>query len=179
MVTQSCHKESDVATLEQRCCAARSATWLVLQQDSRPPVSLSRVQRRGAITARLTIDLIRANIVAYKEGTDFDASASEVLLGAALFVGQAEGKPMTAAKAAAYIGMPRATAVRKLQEMKVGGVAEVSPDGRHWRLTFDATSERAKRTAELIEEKASAIQKAAAKLSKMDTPPVAGKPASS
>jgi hypothetical protein len=131
-------------------------------------MSLTRTQKRGAITARLTIDLIRANIVAYKEGTDFDASASEVLLGAALFVGQAEGRPMTAAKAAAYIGMPRATAVRKLNEMKAAGVADVTPDGRHWRLVFDANGERTKRTADLIEEKARAIHKAALELSKMD-----------
>lgn len=50
------------------------------------------------------------------------ADHSLLLIGSAIMVGHAEDKPMSATKIAQYIGLPRSTVVRKLNEFLRSGV---------------------------------------------------------
>jgi hypothetical protein len=61
----------------------------------------------------------------------FAANADDLLLVAAVFVGQEEGKTMPAAKFAAYAGLPRPTAVRKLKELEAAGIVTALDGGRY------------------------------------------------
>ncbi len=59
------------------------------------------------------------------------SNADDLLLVAGVAVGQAEGKPMKAGKGALYVGMPRATTIRKLRELEARGVVRVLPGGQY------------------------------------------------
>src|SRR3569833_117560 len=50
------------------------------------------------------------------------ADHSLLLIGSAIMVGHAENKPMSATKIAQYIGLPRSTVIRKLNEFQGAGV---------------------------------------------------------
>jgi CRP-like cAMP-binding protein len=50
------------------------------------------------------------------------ADHSLLLIGSAIMVGHAENKPMSATKIAQYIGLPRSTVIRKLNEFQRAGV---------------------------------------------------------
>lgn len=64
----------------------------------------------------------------------FASHAGDVLLLCAVAVGHGEGKPMTAHKLAGYVGMPRPTAVRRLQHLCALGLVQRG-DGGRFRLT--------------------------------------------
>jgi hypothetical protein len=57
-------------------------------------------------------------------GKRFGSCADELVLIAAVLIGQAEGKPMNASKLATYAGIPRTTVIRKLQALARRGVLE-------------------------------------------------------
>lgn len=73
---------------------------------------------------RLTIDMVRLAYTAYFAGDNFASGSELVLLCMAVGIGQLEGKPMSASKIAQYIGMPRATVMRKLAELQAMGLIE-------------------------------------------------------
>ena len=50
------------------------------------------------------------------------ADHSLLLIGSAIMVGHAENKPMSATKIAQYIGLPRSTVIRKLNQFQRNGV---------------------------------------------------------
>lgn len=75
-----------------------------------------------ALVARALLDALRAFGAAYLGHKRFGARADELVLLAAVFVGQAEGRPMNASKLADYAGMPRPTVIRKLQALARRGV---------------------------------------------------------
>ncbi|KVX10607.1 hypothetical protein WL01_22490 [Burkholderia ubonensis] len=77
-----------------------------------------------ALVARALLDVLRAFGAAYLGHKRFGARADELVLLAAVFVGQAEGKPMNASKLATYAGIPRPTVIRKLQALARRGVLE-------------------------------------------------------
>ncbi|EHP42310.1 hypothetical protein OR16_15314 [Cupriavidus basilensis OR16] len=72
----------------------------------------------------------------------FASHAGDVLLVCAVAVGDLEGKPMTAWKLAAYVGMPRPTIVRRLARMARAGL--VARDGRG---RYSLTTEGRRRAA--------------------------------
>jgi predicted transcriptional regulator len=53
---------------------------------------------------------------------DKPADHSLLLIGSAIMVGHAENKPMNATKIAQYVGLPRSTVIRKLNEFLRAGV---------------------------------------------------------
>lgn len=80
---------------------------------------------------RLLLDVARI-LSAGVLGKDRQAThADELLLVAAVFIGQAEGKPMKAAKLATYAGMPRPTAIRKLKAFQARGMVHLVDGGRY------------------------------------------------
>lgn len=95
--------------------------------------------RRGAhgvIISTLLIDLMRTTVELFLRERGAARFADDALLCTAMFLGQAEGKPMTAAKIAEYIGMPRPSAIRKLQALEARGVVEKAAGGK-WRIPIE------------------------------------------
>ncbi|WP_155755013.1 helix-turn-helix domain-containing protein [Burkholderia pseudomultivorans] len=80
--------------------------------------------RQRALLARTMLDTLREFCAAYLSRKRFGSRADELVLLAAVFVGQAEGRPMNASKLAAYAGIPRPTVIRKLQALARRGVLE-------------------------------------------------------
>jgi hypothetical protein len=124
---------------------------------------------QAVVIARLTVELVRTSILEFGKA-GMRLTAGEALLGAAIFMAQVQGRPMTAAKAAAYVGLPRPTAVRRLEDMRARGILEVQ--GGLWRAS-PASPALTETIARVIEVKTVLIKKAAAELSKMDSRTVA------
>lgn len=85
--------------------------------------SIRQARQRAALAAAL-LDVLRAFGAAYLGHKRFGARADELVLLAAVFVGQAEGKLMGASKLADYAGIPRPTVIRKLRALARRGVLE-------------------------------------------------------
>lgn len=80
--------------------------------------------------ARLWVELTRQlhKAVAPELQSQFGSRASLLLIGAAVYLSTIENNPMTASKLAGFIGMPRATVIRKLRTLCRRGVVERSGD---------------------------------------------------
>ncbi len=94
------------------------------------------------------------------------ASSRDVIICAGVYIGQAEGRPMTSAKLADFIAIPRATVVRRLRDLQaVGKVAQITRN--RWIIPTDPQG-----NCEIIErlfaETISHIHSTASQLSKMD-----------
>ena len=77
--------------------------------------------RERSIVATVMLDVRRAFGAAYLKRKRFGSSADELLLLAAVFVGQAEGRPMATAKVAEYAGVARPSAIRQRGLMEKSG----------------------------------------------------------
>jgi len=55
---------------------------------------------------------------------EFGSRTVLLLIAAAVFLGTIEGRPLTASKLAAYVGMPRPTVIRRLRILSRGGSVE-------------------------------------------------------
>lgn len=80
------------------------------------------------VIARLVIDLFR-NVSGHEEhwGTKCD----QTLILCAITIGETEGRPMSATKIAGYVGIPRGTLARKLQQLRDMGWVEVTERRRY------------------------------------------------
>lgn len=94
-------------------------------------------QGQSATVLRLLLELTRTLSAGLLREDRFAANADDLLLMCAVYVGQVEGKPMTAAKLAAYAGMARPTAIRKLGELQARGLVQPL-DRRRYALTLKA-----------------------------------------
>jgi len=74
--------------------------------------------------AKLALTIMRTASLVYFNEQNFGSCAPEVLMCIGIFIGQLEGRPMSAMKLAQYIGMPRATVIRKLTELMSRGLVE-------------------------------------------------------
>lgn len=83
--------------------------------------------------ARLWIELTRQlqRAAAPEAQSHFGTRAGDLLLRSAIYVGTVEGRPLTVAKLATYVGIPRPTVVRRLRELERRGLV-VRIDGT-WR----------------------------------------------
>lgn len=125
---------------------------------------------QGAVHARLLLAVLQVSAAALGDMGFADAAALDVLLIAGIYIGLADRRPMTAGKLAAYLGMPRATATRHLQEMMRIGIIE--QDAQHrWKLT--GRPEHHEILSRAVIANTQHILRAAASLSKMDTSDVA------
>jgi predicted transcriptional regulator len=83
------------------------------------------------------------------------ADHSLLLIGSAIMVGHAENRPMNATKIANYVGLPRSTVIRKLNEfLRVGAIARqgnvylLSEERAHNQTKYVAQAMRIFRAAE-------------------------------
>jgi DNA-binding IclR family transcriptional regulator len=95
-----------------------------------------------------------------------DTSCADIILFCAVLIGHAEGRPMTAGKIAAYVGMPRPTAVRRLQEMMGKGI--IRHDARKRWTMLTTQSARRDLIDSVIVANTQHIRRAVEALSKMD-----------
>jgi CRP-like cAMP-binding protein len=131
------------------------------------PHRIKHVHRR-LVLLRMMLRVRELITVAYI-GTDRPGSAADdVALIIGVFIGQAEGRPMTAAKLADYIGMPRPTVIRKLRALACRGLIEM--DDGCVRLPVAALNDP--RVLAACDAAVEAVQRAAADLSKTDTKPL-------
>jgi hypothetical protein len=79
-------------------------------------------QRR--ITARTMLDLFRLWSATFLDSDRFGVKSGDLLILAAVLVGQLEGRPMNASKLSDYSGIPRPTVVRMLRTMGRRGMIE-------------------------------------------------------
>jgi biotin operon repressor len=76
--------------------------------------------------ARCTLANIQAISRAYMEPKGFGTADMGIfLIGIAVFIGMAEGRPMSANKVSQFLGIPRATVARKLAQMRERGMVEI------------------------------------------------------
>ncbi len=77
------------------------------------PPRITNAKQRVEIL-KMLLEVMRGFCSAYFNGSRFGSCAPDLILVGAIFVGQAEGRPMNATKLAAFAGMPRATVIRRL-----------------------------------------------------------------
>jgi hypothetical protein len=121
---------------------------------------------QGAVIARLLLNLIETTAGGMMLAGAGDASCTDIILLCAVMIGHADGRPMTASKLAAYVGMPRPTVFRRLQELMSRGI--IGHDARkRWRLL---TIDMARRDLidSVVVANAQHVFRAADALSKMD-----------
>jgi len=79
---------------------------------------MHRSERLALATAYIALTRVMVDSVFGKKPADH----SLLLIGSAIMVGHAEDKPMNATKIAQYIGLPRSTVIRKLNQFLEAGV---------------------------------------------------------
>lgn len=123
-------------------------------------------RQQRLLVAKAVIEILRVMGSAYFKTERFGACADDGILCSAIFIGQAEGKPMGPSKLAYYAGMPRPSVVRKLRKMEAAGYVERDADGCYLLpysiLNSDDVVAATKTTVKCITD-------ASAKLSKMDS----------
>lgn len=129
------------------------------------PKSISKREQKLVI-CKLALDLLRLNYEYAFPSEPFGARAMDGLLMTAVFVGFAEGKPMPAGKLAAYAGVPRSTADRRLRALQREGYVQRDADGCYLLCPQPFENER---FASVISASVRMIIRAGAALSKMDT----------
>lgn len=76
------------------------------------------------------------------------ADHSLLLIGSAIMVGHAENRPMNATKISHYVGLPRSTVIRKLNEFAVSGV--VARHGNVYLLSEERAQNQTKYITEAV-----------------------------
>ena len=94
----------------------------------------SRIRERASL-ARLTIGLVKTVLKGRARTRPIGGSVGSLLISGAVLIGQADGKPKTASDIARYLGVPRATAQRKLNSLVRQG--EVYRHGGRYCMTAD------------------------------------------
>lgn len=80
---------------------------------------------RAYVLSRLFIAMTRNGSHGLLGSPSHGSMATELALVCAIYIGQKEGRPMSAYKLSTYSGIPRPTVVRKLRELQARGVVEI------------------------------------------------------
>ncbi|MCC8946024.1 helix-turn-helix domain-containing protein [Bradyrhizobium sp. Arg62] len=90
----------------------------------------------------LWIELARglSSAIAPDMQAKFGSRIGNLLIAAAVYIGTIEGRPMSVSKIASFVGMPRATVIRRLHELRRYGTVE------RVRGTYRTPADRVKRT---------------------------------
>lgn len=87
-----------------------------------------KLYKQRELVTKMVLEILRlisTEVLKTPEGVlDFP----DLILCMALLMAQAQGKPMSPAKAGQYVGIPRATAVRRIAGLQAMGVVEIDPD---------------------------------------------------
>ncbi len=132
------------------------------------PKTIKNAQHRKVVL-KMTIEILRLFCKAYFDGDRPADRVNDVLIVAAIVVGQVEGHPLNASKVAEWVAMARPTVIRRLAALEKKGV--LVRDGRvfkacHEVVNSDPVVAAGVKARELI-------FTACAQLSKLDTKPVA------
>jgi predicted transcriptional regulator len=128
-----------------------------------------RIQRfrQRALIARLFMEMLTTVSGQYSELTSYD----DLLIGIAVALGQAEGRPMTTTKAAAFIGMPRTTVLRRVRVLVERGLLIEDPVTRHLQVPLERLNDES--AVKMIARLEQLINSTAQALSKLDTKTIA------
>jgi DNA-binding IclR family transcriptional regulator len=96
-------------------------------------MSILMIEKRSLI-ARVIIDTMRVYSRAYWKDENIGEHAIDILIGLAIMIGEAEGRPMSATDVAAYVGIPRATVIRHLHAAQADGLAATVSSGKRQTL---------------------------------------------
>lgn len=121
--------------------------------------------RQHIVVARLMLNVTRAIATTYLDAEQFGSAATDVLLVCSAYIGQFEGRPMTAGKLSAYIGVPRSTVIRRLRDLSTRGLVVLGDDG----TATLPTGERNICDQTMV----ALVRRAAADLARMDTKNIA------
>ena len=112
---------------------------------------MHRLERLALAKAYIALTRVMVDFVFGKKPADH----SLLLIGSAIMVGHAENRPMNATKIANYVGLPRSTVIRKLNEfLRVGVIARygnvyvLSEERAHNQTKYVTEAMRIFRTAE-------------------------------
>lgn len=124
------------------------------------------------VVLKMTIDIAVAFCKAYFDGNRPADHLNDMLICAALIVGQVEGHPLNASKVADWVAMARPTVIRRLAALEKRGIVQRTG------LTFKVREEVAnsERVLAVGVEARSLIMSAAAQLSKLDSKAIARRP---
>lgn len=86
--------------------------------------------RERAVICQAVIDILRVYCLNYFAHDRIGEKVEELLIGFALYVGQEQGRPLSATDIAEYLGMSRTTVARKLQHFEKAGILHVETSGR-------------------------------------------------
>lgn len=124
-----------------------------------------KLVRERLVMAKMVLRVVQLLCAEYMETAAFGSHADDAVLLCAIFIGQAEGRPMTAAKLADYAGMPRATVVRKLRDYVKRGIVDLDADCR---ATLPEHRLNDSSIISMIEAATKAVHNTSSELSKMD-----------
>lgn len=93
--------------------------------------SSTKAREEKLIIAKLVIDIMRVGWEAVFIGEHFGSRATDGMLINAVFIGYAEGRPMKASKIADYAGVPRPTAIRRLNILETLGYVVKAKDSSY------------------------------------------------
>ena len=85
---------------------------------------IARAKQR-LVMCRLLVDIMRTLRAHYIPGNEpFGTRIETQFVGLCVAIGDIEGKPFSVAKIATYMGMPRSTVTRRLEQLKSWGIIE-------------------------------------------------------
>ena len=105
---------------------------------------MHRSERLALANAYIALTRVMVNSVFGKKPADH----SLLLIGSAIMVGHAEDKPMNATKIAHYIGLPRSTVIRKLNQFLKAGV--IARHGNVYLLSIERAHNQTKYVTEAM-----------------------------
>lgn len=82
------------------------------------------------VAARSVIDFMKTYVATYAPEEHVSDMALEMIISCAIFIGQTEGRPMTAGDVSAITGIPRTTVVRKINAAERSGRITTARVGR-------------------------------------------------
>lgn len=133
------------------------------------PSGIMRRQQR-LVVARAMLEIMRQLSMNYLGAERFGGRADEAVLLLAIFVGQAEGRPMGASKLAEFAGLARPTVVRKLRELEADGSVMRDADGCY---IIPVSKLNSPAVMNAVDKSIKTIVKSADQLSKLDTQGIA------
>lgn len=129
-----------------------------------------KMAQQRLVISRLTMKLGRKLTAALLGAEETFDNVQDFVLVKAVFISQLEGRPLTAAKLAAYVGMPRPTVVRRMQALVDRGTVLRDDSGK---FTVPDDSMNRPEAVACLNSAIEAVKEAAAELSKMDAATVA------
>lgn len=119
---------------------------------------------------RMMLDILRIVTEGYLHHTNDPLDAQDFRLGVAAALGQTEGKLMTAAQMGRYVGIPRATAIRRVAALAARGLLRIDPDSGTVHIPLEIlNAEQALKVSSRVQELIHQTCDSLAKVSKVDT----------